>query len=111
MTHPCAGHPCDHCYLCDIVGVCCQTVAGTAPATPAVVRIDPDEALRQAILAERGSRVDLAALVRAEALGVHQPRAALPPAATALPPPASALPPAVEAMPQPVFAHLRGGSR
>src|ERR1700691_4954968 len=24
--HPCDGHPCDHCYICDVVGVCCTTV-------------------------------------------------------------------------------------
>jgi hypothetical protein len=27
-THPCHGHldSCDHCYLCDVVGVCCASV-------------------------------------------------------------------------------------
>lgn len=23
---PCADHACDHCYLCDEVGICCSTV-------------------------------------------------------------------------------------
>jgi hypothetical protein len=24
--HCCDGHPCDHCYSCDVLGVCCQTM-------------------------------------------------------------------------------------
>jgi hypothetical protein len=66
MTHPCDGHRCDHCYLCDVVGVCCATVspderrrlegehqtspsgrfhtairrdAGTVPSLPGLVRL------------------------------------------------------------------------
>lgn len=30
MTHPCDGHACDHCYLCDVDGVCCATVPPAA---------------------------------------------------------------------------------
>lgn len=29
MTHhPCDGHGCDHCYICDTLGICCGTVPG-----------------------------------------------------------------------------------
>jgi hypothetical protein len=87
MSHPCADHPCDHCYLCDVVGICCQTVAGTAPvaattpAAPAIVRIDPDEALRQAILAEQHEgRPILADLIRAEVLRIGRQQPLLLPA-------------------------------
>lgn len=24
--HPCAGHDCDHCWICDGLGICCLTV-------------------------------------------------------------------------------------
>ena len=57
----------------------------------------PDETLRRAILMERGSRVDLAALVRAEALRVRRPIAALPPAS--------------EPVPLPISSHLKGVQR
>lgn len=63
MTHPCAGHPCDHCYLCDVVGICCQTV----PASPQAAINASDGTLRQAILAERGSVVSLSSLIHVEA--------------------------------------------
>jgi hypothetical protein len=34
--HPCDGHPCDHCYRCDVLGECCLTVApGQAVQQPA----------------------------------------------------------------------------
>jgi hypothetical protein len=26
MSHPCAGHSCDHCYVCDVLGICCASV-------------------------------------------------------------------------------------
>lgn len=25
--HPSSDHPCDHCYLCDVVGICCATIS------------------------------------------------------------------------------------
>jgi hypothetical protein len=25
--HPCAGHACDHCHLCDVEGICCASVS------------------------------------------------------------------------------------
>lgn len=67
MSHPCDGHPCDHCYLCDVVGICCMTVARTTPAASAVGHPDSDEPLRQAILAEqRKDKPGLPDLIRAE---------------------------------------------
>jgi hypothetical protein len=57
----------------------------------------PDEALRRAILMERRSHIDLAALVRAEALRVRRPVAALPPAS--------------EPVPLPISSHLKGVQR
>ena len=46
MSHPCDGHPCDHCYLCDVVGICCMTVShgATSPVTV------PDRRLHDAIV-------------------------------------------------------------
>jgi hypothetical protein len=26
MTHPCDGHSCDHCFVCDHIGVCCSSL-------------------------------------------------------------------------------------
>jgi hypothetical protein len=46
-SHPCAGHmdQCDHCYTCDVLGVCCQAIGAAQhrssdaqrPATPSVL--------------------------------------------------------------------------
>jgi hypothetical protein len=87
LIHPCADHPCDHCYLCDVVGICCQTVRNAASlAAP-----DRNTALRQAILAEAVSVVTLAHLIRIEALSVAQaPPLLLPAPPLALPSPAPA---------------------
>jgi hypothetical protein len=52
-----------------------------------------DEPLRRAVLMERGSRSDLAALIRAEAQAQDRPVAALPPAP--------------KPMPLPIFDHLK----
>ena len=27
VTHPCDGHSCDHCYICDVVGICCMALS------------------------------------------------------------------------------------
>jgi hypothetical protein len=84
MTHPCADHPCDHCYLCDVVGICCQTVRSGAVAS--ISARDPDYSLRQAILAEsRLPSPDLLSLVRVEALRASPPWAALPSVSEPLP--------------------------
>jgi hypothetical protein len=88
VTHPCVpNHACDHCYLCDVVGVCCMTVRDAATATTA----DPDEILRQAILAESHSAVNLADLIRVEAVSGGRP-APRPPLLLPAPQPAPSLP-------------------
>lgn len=97
--HPCAGHPCDHCYLCDVVGICCLTVRGVASAASSVSRPDSDEALRQAVIAETERQTDprLLDVIRAEALRAGRPQALLPPAP--------------ESMSLPVLDHLKGAHR
>lgn len=64
-THPCDGHPCDHCYLCDVVGICCATV----PNHAAVDGCCPDTAaqLRDALQDEATTTVSLTQLIRVEA--------------------------------------------
>jgi hypothetical protein len=27
VIHPCSDHPCDHCYTCDVLGICCSTIS------------------------------------------------------------------------------------
>lgn len=47
MTHPCADHyaTCDHCYQCDVLGICCASTRTPAAAQP----IDlPDDDLIEA---------------------------------------------------------------
>jgi hypothetical protein len=66
--HPCAGHmaTCDHCYLCDVVGVCCMT----APATSQPAASPPDELtiLREAIAEDGRSRSNLTDLIQSDAI-------------------------------------------
>lgn len=31
-SHPCSGHDCDHCTICEIHGICCATVGSTPAA-------------------------------------------------------------------------------
>jgi len=40
MTHPCADHPCDGCYSCTVLGICCLTQPASGPAQPAPVAAD-----------------------------------------------------------------------
>ncbi len=66
--HPCADHPCDHCYLCDVVGICCASVASGQPAA----RLEADdraqpEGLRAAIAQDAGTVPSLPELVRQDA--------------------------------------------
>jgi hypothetical protein len=56
-SHPCDGHPCDHCYTCDVLGVCCQTVG---------LHVAPDM-LRAAIIQDAQTVPGLPELVRREA--------------------------------------------
>jgi hypothetical protein len=68
-THPCDDHPCDHCYLCDVVGVCCTTVTPSQRVgLEAEHRTAPIDRLRAAILADLGRTPGFAELVRLEAL-------------------------------------------
>ena len=68
MTHPCDGHPCDHCYLCDAVGICCMTVtAGQRAQLEAEHRTEPIDRLHAAIRADAETVVTLPELVRREA--------------------------------------------
>lgn len=61
MSHPCDGHACDHCYLCDVVGVCCATVpsAGAAQAS-----CTDGNAFRDAVVQEAGDRAGLRQLMQ-----------------------------------------------
>lgn len=63
--HPCAGHmaTCDHCYLCDVVGVCCATVPQGGGIDAQAVELDR---LRQAIVSEAASTPTLADRLRSE---------------------------------------------
>lgn len=61
MTHPCDGHACDHCYLCDVVGICCATVPSTAAAA---VRCSDDHTLHDALVQEACTHVGLGQLLR-----------------------------------------------
>lgn len=90
MSHPCDGHACDHCYLCDVVGICCASVPAAGRASHSTSQHLPDvrqhdQRLLDAIVAERqASRTNsFEQQVRAEVLAL--PASARP----ALPPPSS----------------------
>jgi len=61
MTHPCDGHACDHCYLCDVVGICCATVPSVAAAS---VSCPHDQPLHDAVVQEARTHVGLGQLIR-----------------------------------------------
>jgi hypothetical protein len=80
MTHACTGHmaSCDHCYLCDVVGVCCMTVeTGQRAALEAAHRagtsfwpgasIARDSLAAVGTLIEASETVSLPELIREEA--------------------------------------------
>jgi hypothetical protein len=65
MSHPCDGHPCDHCYTCDVLGVCCATVSPGQPRqSEAQAR---SERLHEAIVLEVRTALSLADLIRLDA--------------------------------------------
>lgn len=67
-THPCTDHSCDHCYLCDVVRVCCLTVTpGQRAQLEAEHRTAPTDRLHAAILQDAGTVPSLSELVRLEA--------------------------------------------
>ena len=68
MTHPCADHSCDHCYLCDVVGVCCMTISpDVRRQLETEHRTGPSDRLHAAILQDAGIAPNLSELVRLEA--------------------------------------------
>lgn len=68
MTHPCDGHPCDHCYLCDVVGVCCTTVSpDERRRLEGKHQSSPSDRLHAAVLRDAGAVPSLPELVRLDA--------------------------------------------
>jgi hypothetical protein len=67
MTHPCTDHTCDHCYLCDVVGVCCGSVSVAQRARLEAEHRKPYTGLAVTIAHEAGSIRSLGELVRADA--------------------------------------------
>jgi hypothetical protein len=61
MSHPCDGHACDHCYLCDVVGICCATVPNSAIASHPCSH---DTRLHEAVAAEASTTVGFAQLAQ-----------------------------------------------
>lgn len=92
-AHPCAGHSCDHCYICDHLGICCGSVSAadraalsgsrtvTQPARPVPVdtsRLQAAMDLHQ--LAPRPARsLAVVARQRLAELATPSERPALPP--------------------------------
>ena len=81
--HPCAGHACDHCYTCDVLGICCST---GRVATARVAEM-PDDDLIEAF--ERDAHVGhpllrAAALDRLKGVVTDQQAPDLPPLLRAL---------------------------
>jgi hypothetical protein len=72
-SHPCDGHLCDHCYICDVVGICCATLSAEQRAQlEAAANNSSDERLREAVKQERGTQPSIAQLVRGEAASRSQ---------------------------------------
>lgn len=67
MTHPCAGHNCDHCYTCDVLGICCASVSldRRVRLTAAGAQCSCD--LAAAIRSEAGATAYLRQLIENEA--------------------------------------------
>jgi hypothetical protein len=60
MSHPCDGHSCDHCYLCDEVGICCMTV----PQSQRQVQARAVHAVRAAVVVDAAPEPSIAQLIR-----------------------------------------------
>jgi hypothetical protein len=67
MTHPCEGHPCDHCYLCDVLGICCITVATGQHVPPQAKDIAQADTLHDAIAQDAKTVIGVTELVRLDA--------------------------------------------
>jgi hypothetical protein len=65
--HPCAGHPCDHCYVCDVLHVCCCSISAQQRAQLEAERRQPYAGLVAAIVQKAGAEVGLPELVRRDA--------------------------------------------
>lgn len=74
-TNPCDGHACDHCYICDGLGICCASLLPAQRALLAASAPVQWERLREAIAQEAATTSTLTGLVRREA---GAPAAALP---------------------------------
>lgn len=76
-SHPCADHSCDHCYLCDVVGVCCASVSREQRAQLEASRVEPYAGLAATIVQEAGLVPSLGELVRRshDAQHSHEPAA------------------------------------
>jgi len=88
--HPCAGHSCDHCFCCDVLGICCATIpAELRVQLEAAAQTVEAERFRRDVVAEAGQLATLADLICAEAepgdpaLSPGPYRLALPPAPAA----------------------------
>ena len=66
-AHPCTGHACDHCYCCDVLGICCATIPAEQRARLEAGHHTQAEALHAAIVQEAGSVPSLGELVRLDA--------------------------------------------
>jgi hypothetical protein len=90
VSHPCTDHlaSCDHCYLCETVGICCASVSSAVRAQLEASHRHPYAGLTAAILTEAQARTSLADRLRADAQRSQVSRA-LPaaPAPGPLPPP------------------------
>jgi hypothetical protein len=72
MAHPCDGHPCDHCYTCDVLGVCCATVSPGQPRqSEAQAR---SKRLHEAIILEARTVPGLTDLIRRDAERERPPK-------------------------------------
>ena len=67
MTHPCADHPCDHCYSCDVLGVCCASAPSGRGKPGFQATPDQNLALHSAVLADIDRHVGLGRQIQLEA--------------------------------------------
>lgn len=71
MTHPCDGHACDNCAICQ-AGYCCGRLTAEQRAQIEAGATSPtDKRLREAIEQEHGSQPSIAELVRRDAAERH----------------------------------------
>lgn len=73
MSHPCQGHDCDHCYLCDVMRVCCSQAghpsqAGVASSSPSSGDL---QSLRQAVIDDIACGSHWSQLVQQQIAGEH----------------------------------------